>query len=558
MSRRLSKQTSQEFAVCAEGRALRIRALGLMLSVAAAFGAVSLQLIRLAATAQPEITISKAEAAPQSFARPDIIDRSGRLIATDVAMPSVYADPFHVLNRDQFVERVASVLPETDMRGLRQSLGEPGRRFVWVRRGLSPKLAQQVHNLGLPGLAFKTELRRAYPMGRLAGYVLGNVDVDNKGIAGIEHHIDAAIGVEGVHGATLTSRGPVRIALDTGVQHSVEHELDTAMRRFRSKAAAGLVMNIDTGEVLASASLPSIDPLSSSAGGDEVHIDRISGGSYELGSVMKMVTLAMVLDGGSWDLSSLVDVTQPLKSGRYEIKDAHPSRRPLTVEEVFTRSSNVGAALLALEVGRDRQKDFLTRLGLLDAMRTERGPVASPQMPQLFGEAEQITMAYGHGLAIAPLQFAAAAASLINGGTRVAPTFMAATAGSVRQGERVVSPATSKRIQDLMRLNVVAGTGKRAAVPGYEVGGKTGTAEMARKGGYAEKSVIASFVAAFPMSKPQYLVFVSLFEPHATPDTAGEVTAGRNAAPTAGRIIARIAPQLGVLPAGPSVVGAAE
>ena len=558
MSRRLSKQTLQEPIGRAEGRALRVRALGLMLSVAAAFGAVSVQLVRLAATAEPGLRLSKAEAVPQSFARPDIIDRSGRLIATDIAMPSVYADPFHVLNRDQFVERVAGVLLEIEMHRLRQSLGEPGRRFVWVRRGLSPKLAQQVHDLGLPGLAFKTELRRAYPMGRLAGYVLGNVDVDNKGIAGIEHHIDTAIGVEGIHGATLTSRGPVRMALDTGVQHSVEHELDTAMRRFRSKAAAGLVMNIETGEVLASASLPSVDPLSPPAEEERDSIDRISGGSYELGSVMKMVTLAMVLDGDLRDLSSIVDVTQPLKSGRYEIRDVHPSRRPLTVKEVFTRSSNVGAAMLALEAGRDRQTAFLTRLGLTEPMRTERGPVALPQMPGAIGEAEQITIAYGHGLAIAPLQFAATAASLINGGTRVAPTFLAVGAGPVSKGERVVSEKTSKQIRELMRLNVVEGTGKRAAVPGYDVGGKTGTAEMARKGGYAEKRVIASFVAAFPMHKPRYLVFVSLFEPHATPDTAGEVTAGRNAAPTAGRIIARIAPQLGVLPVAQAVAGRSE
>lgn len=542
------------------GRTLRVRTLTVLLGAGLAFAGVSAQLVRLGFHAQSRIVVAQAEPVASTFARPDITDRNGHLMATDIAMPSLYADPQLVLNRDQLAEELATVLPDLDVAALRLELSGPNRRFVWIRRGLSPRLAQRVHDLGLPGLAFRNELRRAYPMGSLGGHLIGAVNIDNKGTQGIERYIDTAIGVEGVHAATRSGKGPVRLSLDIGVQHTVEDELETALRRYRADAAAGIVIDANTGEVIASASLPPADPMRPSDLEDAARFDRVAGGTFELGSIFKMVTIAMVLDGGLRGLDSIVDVTEPLVAGRYTIKDSHAAGRPLTVSEIFTHSSNVGAGLLALEAGPELQKAFLGKLGLLTPLMTERGPVAEPIVPARFERAEQITVAYGHGLAVAPLQFAAAAAAMVNGGYRVTPTFLAAPAGNEVKRERIISSAASARMRELMRLNVTdaAGTGNRADVKGYEVGGKTGTAEMAVKGGYAEKKVIASFVAAFPMSRPKYLVHVSLFAPHGETGSAGEITAGTNAAPVAGRIIARIAPQLGVMPDTRHVAGLAE
>jgi len=528
-----------------DGRTLRRRALMIVLGAALAFVLVSARLVELSLKGVHAPLLSQVEAPPSNYARPDIVDRNGRLLATDVAVPSLYADPALVLDRDEAAEKLAAVLPGLDQEELRRDLAGKSRRFVWVRRGLAPRLAQAAHDLGLPGFGFRNELRRAYPLEPLAAEVIGSVDTDNRGRAGLERYVDSAIGIDGVHGATLSGRVPVRLSLDTGVTHSLRDELATALRRFGARAAAGLVMDVDTGEVVATASIER-EPQPTRA--HKEAIDRVAGGTYELGSLFKIVTVAMALDGGKRGIGSILDVTKPLVAGRYTIEDPHPAGRPLTLSEVFTLSSNVGAGLLALEAGPERQKEFLDRLGLLMPMITEAGAVAEPLVPGQFGRAEQITVAYGHGLAVAPIQFAAAAASIINGGERVLPTYLSSIGQPQPVRGRTLSAAASSRMRELMRLNVTEGTGKRAGVPGYDVGGKTGTAEMADKGGYAEKRVIASFLAAFPMKSPRYLVLVSLFEPHGTPETDGDVTAGTNAAPTAGRIIARIAPQLGVFP----------
>jgi cell division protein FtsI (penicillin-binding protein 3) len=471
-------------------------------------------------------------------------------MATDVTMPSLFADPSIVQDRDEAAEQLSRVIPGLDSEEVRRLLEDRSRRFVWIRRGLSPKLAQDVHDLGLPGLAFRFELRRAYPLGRLAGHALGHVNVDNKGVAGIERYLDETVGVEAVNGATQTSAPSVRLALDVGVQHALEDELEGATRRFEAKGAAGVIMNVRTGEVRAAASLPEIDPAFPGKAGETASLDKVAGGAFELGSIWKAMTIALALESGTATLDRIVDVTQPLSAGRFTIKDMHPLNRPLTVAEVFINSSNVGAGLLALEAGAVRQRTLLERLGATDRMRTETGPVAAPLLPARIERAEQITLSYGHGIAVAPIQFAAAAAALINGGERVTPTFLARDGAVPGERKRAVSAATSARINELMRRNVTdpAGTGKRADVPGYRVGGKTGTAEIPMKGGYSDKAVISSFLAAFPMDAPEYLVLVSLFEPNGTSETNGEILAGLNAAPTAGQVIARVAPLLGVMP----------
>ena len=514
------------------------------------FGIVGAQILSLGLTARPHLSLAVSEPVATSFSRPDIIDRNGRLLATDVEAPSLFADPAIVIDRDEVVEKLLTVLPDLNASELRAALSDKVRRFVWVRRGLSPAVAQRIHNLGLPGLAFRKELRRAYPGGALAGHVLGTVNVDNKGTSGIEKYIDDAIGVDPVNSATLSTQAPVRLSLDIGVQHALEDELDTAVRRYSSQGAAGLVLDIKTGEIVASASLPRIDPARAPNLSDSSTTDKISGGTYELGSVFKTLTVAMALDAGFAKPSSIYDVREPLVAGRHTIRDAHGIGRPLTMSEIFTHSSNVGAGMLALQAGPDRTRAFLKKLGLLDVMKTEAGAVPAPQLPSRWERAELITVSYGHGIAVAPLQFAAAAASILNGGVSVKPTLLKYQPGTNARASRLVTRETSAGVASMMRLNVMEsdGTGKRADVPGFRVGGKTGTAELAEGGRYNKSAVLSSFLGAFPMDDPQYLTFILLFEPKGSEETNGQRTASTNAAPVTARVIGRIAGQLGVVP----------
>ncbi len=511
--------------------------------VTLAFAAVGVQLLRIAALPRHEPRIAMLETVPQALPRPDIIDRRGRLLATDVMAPSLFADPWLVVDPGDTADRLVALFPDLDGRELRRSLADRTRRFVWIKRGMAPRVAQAVHDLGLPGLAFRNEPRRTYPGVRLAGHVIGAVGAENQGLAGIERRIDSERATDGTR--ANDSGPPVRLTLDLGVQHGLEAELADAMTRYRAAGAAGVVLDTETGEVLALASLPAVDPARWSESQDPARADKITGGVYELGSIFKMVTVAMALDHKLAGLDTVLDVRVPLNAGRWQIRDSHPAGRPLTVRDVFIHSSNVGAGMLALEAGTPRQRAFLERLGLTTPMRTEAGPVAPPKMPKNWGRAETITIAYGHGLAVAPLQFAAAAASLVNGGFAVTPTLVAG-AGPPAPRTRVVSVATSEAIRELMRRNVTSpkGTGRRAEVPGLDIGGKTGTAELPGRGGYDESAVISSFLAAFPMTAPRHVVLMSLFEPKPTAETGGQIAAGATAAPAAGRLIARIAPLL--------------
>jgi cell division protein FtsI (penicillin-binding protein 3) len=525
-----------------------LRTLIATLAMALFFMAIGAQLVRLALAGFTDSSISLSETVAQSYARPDIVDRNGRLLATDVVAYSLFADPARVLDRDEVIEKLAVVFPDLDRNALRRDLSDRDRRFVWVRRGLPPRTAQVVHDLGLPGLDFRRELRRAYPGGNIAGHVLGYVNIDNKGVSGIERYVDDIVGVEAVQSATRAERPPVRLSLDIGVQHAVEAELADAVKRYEAQGAAGIVLDVDTGEIVASASLPEVDPARPNM--DSARADKVSGSTFELGSVFKTLTIAMAIDQALATPETIVDVRKELKSGGFTIKDLHPLRRPLTVAEIFLHSSNVGAAMLALQAGPDRFQAFLRHMQLTDAIKTEAGNVSPPQLPPRWGETETITASYGHGIALAPLQFAAAASAVVNGGRKVTPTYIKRPFDSGVADIPLMSASTSTKMRDLMRRNVAepAGTGKRADVPGYQVGGKTGTAEMPGVGGYREKAVISSFLAAFPMDKPRYLVFVMLFEPKANKETGGEVLASRNAAPTTARVISRIGPLLGMLP----------
>lgn len=480
--------------------------------------------------------------------RPDILDRNGQLLATDIRGATLYADPRRVIDRDELVEKISSVFPDVNKPKLRKRLA--GRsRFVRIKRELTPRQQSDVHELGLPGLGFIEEYRRVYPVGATANHVVGLVDVDNRGLAGIEKFVDNNPQLTMMSPRTESGDETVTTSLDVGVQHVLREELKNAMATYEAKAASGIVMDVHTGEVVGLASLPDFDPNHREQALDKDRINRIGFGVYEMGSVFKVFTVAGLLDLGLANLNTTYDATSPIKFGRFSISDFHGKKRPLSVTESFIYSSNIATAKMALHMGVNRHKAFLKKLGLLNSVTTELGPSAAPIVPKHWKKLNTMTIAFGHGLSVTPLQLATATVPLVNGGLSVPPTFLPRTREEAMQvATRVLKPGTSEAINKLMRMNVVKGTGKRADAEGYRVGGKTGTAEKVVNGRYARSALLNSFLATFPTDDPQYVVLVTLDEPQRVAATNNAYTAGVNAAPTVGKVVARIAPILGVPP----------
>jgi cell division protein FtsI (penicillin-binding protein 3) len=474
--------------------------------------------------------------------RPDIVDRKGRLLATDIKGATLYADPAKVIDIDELTEQVTSVLADVDAKDLRQRL-RAGGRFARIKRELAPKQQAEIHELGLPGLGFIEEYRRVYPMGATASHLVGLVDVDNKGLAGIEKFIDDNPQL------TMAGDDAVTLALDLGAQHVLREELSRAMRTYRAKAASGLAIDVHSGEVVALVSLPDYDPNHREQALDKNRLNRIGFGVYEMGSVFKVFTVAGVLDLGLANLRSSYDASTPIHYASFTIDDFHGKKRRLSVPEVFIYSSNIGAAKMALDMGVERHRAFLKKLGLMGRISTELGESAAPIIPAHWQKLNTMTISFGHGLSVTPLQLAAASLPLVNGGIAVNPTFLPRSREEgMRRGERVLKRETSAAMLKLMRLNVLKGTAKRAEAEGYRVGGKTGTAEKVVGGRYSTSALLTSFLAAFPTDAPEYLVLVMLDEPQRVAESSNQATAGVNAAPTAGRIVERIAPILGVSP----------
>ena len=480
--------------------------------------------------------------------RPDILDRRGRLLATDIKGATVYADPKRVIDEDELVEQVATVLPDIKTAELRHRL-KNGRRFVGIRRELTPKQQAELYELGLPGLGLIQEYRRVYPVGATACHVVGHVDVDNKGLAGIEQFVDDNPQLAMSHAETVAGENTVTLSLDLGVQHVLREELKGAMATFHAKSASGIVMDVHSGEVLALASLPDYDPNRREQALDKDRINRIGSGVYEMGSVFKIFTVAGALDTGVASLRSSYDATHPIRVGSFSISDFHGKKRSLTVPEIFIYSSNIGSAKMALDMGIDRHRAFLKKLGLLTRVRSELGDSAAPIIPAHWQKLNTMTIAFGHGLSVTPLQFAASTLPLVNGGIGVTPTFLPRSReDALAISPRVLKASTSESMLKLMRLNVVKGTAKRADAVGYRVGGKTGTAEKVVGGRYSTSALLTSFIAAFPTDAPEYVVLVMLDEPQRVAASSNQATAGVNAAPTARKIVERIAPILGVAP----------
>jgi cell division protein FtsI (penicillin-binding protein 3) len=486
----------------------------------------------------------------QRMPRPDIVDRNGVVLATDVSVFSLFADPRKILDVDEAVEFLTATVPGFDAKSLRQKLSQPNRAFVWLKREVSPAEREAIHNLGIPGIGFRAETKRVYPMGRLAGHVLGYVDLDSKGIAGIEKFLDdqGALYTASL-GEDNTRAMPAVLSIDMRVQHALADEVGKAIAKYRAKAGGAIVLDANSGEVLGLVSLPDFNPNQEQKNFTVDQMNKMTSGVFELGSVIKAVTFAMVLDYGTTTLERRYDARAPIVIGRARIHDFHPTRRILTVPEVFTNSSNIGMVRMALEVDLERYKDFLRRVGLFDRLVTELPENAKPLLPQRWGRLAQATAAFGHGFAVQPLQGAQVIASLLNGGNMIPVTFLKRDVADAQAlARRVVKPETSKTLRYLFRLNATEGSARKADAPGYRVGGKTGTAEKVVNGRYSKDKNLTSFVGAFPMEDPKYVVLVMLDEPQATPETYGFATSGWNAVPTAGNVIARIAPLLGIEP----------
>lgn len=530
----------------AEQRQLSVarRRIGLaMVMFIAAFAVVGGRLVELGlvGTAPERHLASRTTGAAAH--RPDIVDRNGAMLASDIVTPSLYADARQIIEPEVTARALASVLPELDEADLLAKF-KSGRAFIWLKRELTPKEQAAVLHIGQPGLHFRDHVKRVYPAGAVAGHIVGTVDVDNKGIAGLERYLNGV--VEERAAAPYEADEPLRLSLDLKIQHALRQELAAGMSEFKAKAAVGVVLDAKTGEVVAMTSLPDFDPNRADTMDANRRFDRAALGVYELGSVFKAFTTAAALDSGRVDIDSRFDAREPIKVSRFTISDYHGQDRWMAVPDVFMHSSNIGTAKMAMTLGRENHQAYLRRFGLLDRLQVELPETGTPLVPKDWTDLSTMTISFGHGLSVSPLQLTAAAASLVNGGYKVQPTFIKRTRMPV--GERVLHEETSRQMQALLRLVVTDGTGGNADVPAYPVMGKTGTAEKPGRGGYSKHKLITSFLGAFPAQAPRYVTFVMFDEPHPTKNSYGYATAGWNAAPVTANLVKRIAPLLGVPP----------
>jgi cell division protein FtsI (penicillin-binding protein 3) len=523
-----------------------------MLGLFAAYIGIGAKLVLLGLSHDPPLTLKVAADQAASGARPDLLDRNGEILATDVKTMSVFAEPRRIIDKDEAVELITAVLPDIDAKELRARLGSR-KGFVWVKRQVTEKEQREIFHLGLPGVGFFPENKRVYPNGPVGAHVIGFVDKDNIGIAGMEKYLDnQSLTDPHVAGFSIDpdSLKPVRLSLDLRVTHALRDELAAGLTRFRAKAGAGAIIDVNTGEIIALESLPDFDPNDPpDMTKDPTRINRINVGVYEMGSTFKALSIAMALDSGKVNLGSHVDARDSLRYGRFTIHDFHATHRVLSVPEVFTHSSNIGTARMALMVGVEAHQAFLRKMGQLDRLRTELPESAEPLVPRHWGELNTMTIAFGQGLNVAPIQALMAVAALVNGGNLMAPTFLTRTEEQAQAvSHRVVSAQTSESMRYLMRANATHGSAGFANIPGYYVGGKTGTADKIVHGHYSQDRVFTTFMAAVPADKPKYLYMVLYDEPQGLPEDGGYHTAAHNAGRVTGKLIERVEPLIGVAP----------
>jgi cell division protein FtsI (penicillin-binding protein 3) len=476
----------------------------------------------------------------QRFERADVVDRNGILLATSLPSVALYAHPRELRDPVEAAHKIVGVLPELNLAEVQAKLqGE--RAFIWLRRNLTPQQEYDINALGIPGLYFEKTEKRMYPQGELAAHVVGLTDLDNKGIAGIEKTFEAEL---------KNRREPLQLSIDIRLQTILRNELARTMADFHAIGATGMIMDVKTGELLSMVSLPDFNPNNLASATPEAMFNRATLGVYEMGSTFKLFNTAAAIDSGAVTMNSVFDVAHPIKVARFEIYDYHPENHPLTVSEILKVSSNIGSARMALQMGIDTQKAFLSRMGMLHAASIELPEVGSPLVPNPWREINSMTIAYGHGMAVTPLHVVSGVTAIVNGGYFHPATLLKRGENEPVPSQQVLKGSTSKDLLQMMRLVVTDGTGGKADVPGYEVAGKTGTAEKNGAGGYRHKSLLSSFIGTFPVSDPRYVILAMIDEPQGNKESYGFATAGWTAAPVVGRVVAQAAPLLGIQPIG--------
>jgi cell division protein FtsI (penicillin-binding protein 3) len=470
--------------------------------------------------------------------RADIVDRNGVLLATSLSTASLYANPHQVLDAREAAAKLTRALPGIAAAEVMGKLTSD-RSFVWIKRHLTPQQQYAVNAAGIPGLYFQREERRVYPQGRVLAHVLGFAGTDGNGLAGIEKSFDDVL---------RSGVSPLRLSLDSRVQHVLHQELEAAVTRFRAEGAAGMVMDANTGEIIAMVSLPDFDPNLPNAIPPKAAFNRSTLGVYEMGSTFKIFSTAMALDAGTTGMKRGYDASKPIRIARFVISDFHGKNRWLSVPEIFIYSSNIGAVKMALDLGTQRQQEYLRRFGLMTPATIELPEVGAPLIPSPWREINTMTISFGHGIAVTPVQLAQATAAVANGGVLPHATLLASLKDEPPKGKRILKEQTSRDMRRLMRLVVTEGTGGKAEAKGYVVGGKTGTAEKTGGAGYRAKALVSSFAGAFPINDPRYIVLVIVDEPHGNARSQGYATGGWVAAPVVSNVVRRAAPLLGVAP----------
>ena len=474
--------------------------------------------------------------------RPDILDRNGLVIATNLATMSLYANASKIKEPEKIVSQLAELFPDLEEKRLLSSL-KSKKNFVWVRRYLSPKEQLFVHNLGIPGLYFIKDQRRTYTQGSLFSHVVGYVGKDQNGLAGIEFYIDANSKYD----------EPLQLSLDTKVQSVLRKEIIRAVDKYRAKGGAGVILDVNNGEVLALVSIPDFNPHVPSKADDKSKFNRATLGVYEMGSTLKIFTIAAALDSGAISITDTFNVSQEIKVSGYKIKDMYKTKEPITtVENIFSKSSNIGMAKIAMNLGGIMQKEYFSKFGFLSSLSIEVPEKSNPVLPKQWeSDITIVTLSYGYSIALTLLHVAQAAAAVINGGCLHSTTYLLKKDTS-NLCSTVVTRETSGQMRHLMETVVKKGTGRLAEVKGYNVGGKTGTAEKSMSGSYAEKSNLLSFIAAFPINSPRYVVAIMLDEPN-EPDGDSmnrnkRIMASLVVAPVISNVIKRIGPMLNIEP----------
>ncbi len=539
---------------------LRARAEGRLIVMAlffvALFGTIGLRMGQLATSepSEPRVTLFQA---PITSARAEIHDRNGNVLATLLQTQALYAHPQEMTDIPAAVDALIDIFPDMDRDRLLARLSREGAKFAWLRRTLSPEEVQAVHNIGEPGLYFADRDMRLYPNGRLAAHVLGGASFGQEGVrasevigtAGLEKALDARLRDPEQVGT------PLKLSIDLPVQSAVRKILAGGMALFDAKGASAVVMDVTNGEIVSLVSLPDFDPNhrppapTQGDAGDSPLFNRAVLGVYELGSVFKIFTVAQAMELGLASPATLINTEGPMRQGRHRIRDFRDYGPTLSVTDVIVKSSNIGTARLALQIGADRQRAFLDKFGFLTPTPLEliEAPTGRPLLPRNWGDIETMTISYGHGLSTSPVHLAAGYAALVNGGFQVTPTLL--RQDGPRLGPRLVSAETSQAATEMLRAVVTRGTASMAEVPGYHVGGKTGTADKPKRGGgYHRDRVLATFASMFPAYDPRYVVIVTLDEAEMREGGQPRRTAGWTAVPVTAEMITRIAPLLGMRP----------